>query len=135
MASRRVFILGGHITPFIGKGHPDFIHAKHALAGTKSNPSLEDYLTTAVRGALDATGTPAKSIQRAWVGNFAGELFSRQGHLGSALVGAHRDLRFLPRYAAAAPRSESAAIPSRDATARTPPRTRPAGKTLRRTPC
>jgi hypothetical protein len=23
---RKTYIIGGHVTPFIGKGHPDFIH-------------------------------------------------------------------------------------------------------------
>ncbi len=93
---RRVFVLGGHTTPFIGKRHPDFIWKGHPAFGQRENPTLEALITTAVRGALDATGTPAAAVDRAWIGNFVGELFSSQGHLGAAVVGAHPDLLFKP---------------------------------------
>ena len=94
--NRRVYVLGGHITPFIGKHHPDFIWKRHPEFGVRENPTLEDYITTAVNGALDATGVPASAIQKAWIGNFVGELFSNQGHLGAAVVGAHPDLLYKP---------------------------------------
>jgi len=94
--ARRAYIVGGYISSFIGKGHPDFVHPKHPDHGKRTNPTIEDYVTNAVKGALDATGVPAKAIQRAVIGNFAGELFTRQGHLGAAVVGAHEDLRFIP---------------------------------------
>lgn len=93
---RRAFVLGGHITPFIGKKHPDFVWEKHPDFGKRSNPSLEDYVVTAVRGALEATGTPASLVDKAWIGNFVGELFSSQGHLGAAVVGADPGLMFKP---------------------------------------
>jgi acetyl-CoA acyltransferase len=35
-------------------------------------------------------------IQKAWIGNFAGELFSNQGHLGAAVVGAEPGLLYKP---------------------------------------
>ncbi|TNE87404.1 MAG: hypothetical protein EP330_18225 [Deltaproteobacteria bacterium] len=94
--NRRIFVLGGHITPFIGKNHPDFIWKRHPDFGKRENPTLEETITAAVRGALDATGTPAAAIEKAWIGNFVGELFSNQGHLGAALVGAHPDLLYKP---------------------------------------
>jgi acetyl-CoA acyltransferase len=93
---RRAFVLGGHITPFIGKKHPDFVWERHPDHGKRTNPVLEDYITTAVLGALDATGTPAELVDRAWIGNFVGELFSSQGHLGAAVVGAHPGLLHKP---------------------------------------
>lgn len=93
---RRTFVIGGHITPFIGKNHPDFIWKRHPDFGTRENPTLEQTITAAVRGALDATGTPAALIDKAWIGNFVGELFSSQGHLGAALIGAHPDLANKP---------------------------------------
>ena len=93
---RRAFVLGGHITPFIGKKHPDFIWPKHPDFGKRDNPTLEETITTAVLGALEATGVPAAAIEKAWIGNFVGELFNQQGHLGAAVVGAHPDLRFKP---------------------------------------
>jgi len=94
--ARRIFVLGGHTTPFIGKKHPDFIWKRHPDFGKRENPSLEDYIRTAVNGALDATGTPAAMVDKAWIGNFVGELFSNQGHLGAAVVGAHPDLMYKP---------------------------------------
>ncbi len=93
---RRAFVIGGAITPFIGKYHPDFIWKKHPDFGKRTNPSLEDNLSQAVRDALTATGVPAGSIEKAFVGNFAGELFSQQGHLGAMLTRADPDLAYLP---------------------------------------
>jgi len=94
--SRRVFILGGHTTPFIGKRHPDFIWKGHPDFGKRENPTIEEYIIAAARGAVGATGTPPAEIERAWVGNFVGELFASQGHLGAALVGALPELCFKP---------------------------------------
>ncbi len=93
---RRVFLLGGHTTPFLGKRHPDFIWKGHPDFGTRENPTLEDTITASVRGALEATGTPAAAVEKAWIGNFVGELFAHQGHLGAAVVGAHPDLLYKP---------------------------------------
>ena len=93
---RRTFVIGGHTTKFIGKGHPDFIWKRHPEFGVRENPTLEDYITTAVRGALTSTGTPAEFIDKAWIGNFVGELFSSQGHLGAALIGADPKLMYKP---------------------------------------
>ncbi len=93
---RRVFVIGGHTTPFIGKKHPDFIWKRHPDFGKRTNPTLEDYITAAAQGALDATGTTADQVEKAWIGNFVGELFSSQGHLGAALVGAAPGLRYKP---------------------------------------
>ncbi|HMV68947.1 MAG TPA: hypothetical protein PKA64_19010 [Myxococcota bacterium] len=93
---RRTFILGGYITPFIGKKHPDFVWPKHPDFGKRENPTLEDYVTQAVNGALETTGVAAAAVEKAWIGNFVGELFSSQGHLGAAVVGAHPDLMYKP---------------------------------------
>ncbi|HAN30097.1 MAG TPA: hypothetical protein DCQ06_00735, partial [Myxococcales bacterium] len=88
--------VGGHITPFIGKGHPDFVWKRHPDFGTRQNPSLEDYISQSVQGALQSTGTPAELVEKAWIGNFVGELFCNQGHLGAAVVGADRALLHKP---------------------------------------
>jgi acetyl-CoA acyltransferase len=88
--------VGGHISKFIGARHPDFIWKKHPDFGVKSNPSLEDYIHEAVNECFTATGVPAKAVQKAWIGNFAGELFSSQGHLGAAVAGSHEDLENKP---------------------------------------
>lgn len=94
--ARRTYVIGGHITPFIGKKHPDFVWKRHPDFGKRENPTLEDYVREAVQGALKATGTPASAVQKAWIGNFVGELFSNQGHLGAAVVGADPDLLYKP---------------------------------------
>jgi len=94
--NRRTFVLGGHITPFIGKHHPDFIWKRHPDFGKRDNPTLEQTITAAVKGALESTGTAASAIDKAWIGNFAGELFSSQGHLGAAVVGADAGLMHKP---------------------------------------
>jgi hypothetical protein len=72
------FSLGGNITKFIGARHPDFIHKKHPDFGKKENPDLEWYIDRAVNGTLEATGVSAEQVQKAWIGNFAAELFSSQ---------------------------------------------------------
>ncbi|MEZ4316041.1 MAG: hypothetical protein R3F61_00985 [Myxococcota bacterium] len=95
-SKRRVFVIGGHTTPFIGKNHPDFIWKRHPDFGKRENPTLEEYISTAVNGALTATGVDAARIDKAWIGNFVGELFSNQGHLGAAVVGANPGLMFKP---------------------------------------
>lgn len=94
--ARRAFVIGGHITPFIGKSNPDFIWKGHADFGKRENPTIEELITAAVRGALEKTGTAAADVEKMWIGNFVGELFVNQGHLGAAVVGAHPDLLFKP---------------------------------------
>jgi hypothetical protein len=93
---RRTFVAGGHITKFIGARHPDFIWKKHPDFGKKTNPTLEHYISAAVNGALESTGTAAEQVEKAWIGNFCGELFSNQGHLGAAVVGSHPGLQHTP---------------------------------------
>ena len=93
---KRIFVVGGHLTPFIGKFHPDFIWKKHPDFGEKENPGLEDYLVDAITGALEETGVDAADIDRGFIGNFAGELFSNQGHLGAMAVRADEKLEGKP---------------------------------------
>ena len=42
---RRAFVIGGHVTQFIGKGHPKFIAKGHADFGKVSNPAIEWYIS------------------------------------------------------------------------------------------
>ncbi|HUJ76880.1 MAG TPA: thiolase domain-containing protein, partial [bacterium] len=58
--------------------HPDF--------GKRENPTLEEHLTAAVRALLERSQVDPSLIQRGYVGNFAGELFSNQGHLGAMVA-------------------------------------------------
>lgn len=94
--SRRVFVAGGAHTPFFGKGHPDYIWKNHPDFGKRENPGLEELLASAVQGAFDDTGVDPARIDRGYVGNFVGELFSKQGHLGAALAGSHPALALKP---------------------------------------
>lgn len=80
--NKDIYLVGGDLTKFIGKGHPDFDE-------DGDNPSLENHLTNAIRGALEETGVSADAIERGYIGNFAGELFANQGHMGSLAVRAH----------------------------------------------
>jgi len=84
--NQTIYVVGGDLTQFIGKFHPDFIWKGHEDFGEKENPTLEDYIVDSIRGALDKTGVDAEAIDRGFVGNFAGQLFSNQGHLGSMAV-------------------------------------------------
>ncbi len=94
--SRRVFVVGGAHTPFIGKGHPDFIWKRHPDFGTRDNPTLREHLTSAVSQASETTGVDPSRVDRCFVGNFVGELFVNQGHLGAALAGVHPALAGKP---------------------------------------
>ena len=87
--ARRTFIAGGAHTPFTGKGHPDFIWKRHPDFGVKTNPGIRELLEQVVGDALGDAGADADQIDRLFIGNFVGELFCNQGHLGAALVGAH----------------------------------------------
>jgi acetyl-CoA acyltransferase len=84
--ARPVYIAAQAITPFIGKGNPHFIMKGHPDFGTRDNPTLEDHISRVVRQLLDETGIDASLIQRGYIGNFAGELFSHQGHLGAMVA-------------------------------------------------
>lgn len=92
LASRRVFIVGGALTQFIGKGSPAFIDKKHPDFGKKQNATLEEIITKVTNDALENTKVDPATIDRIAIGNFAGELFSSQGHLGAAVTAAHPKL-------------------------------------------
>ena len=85
--ARRSFIAGGAHTTYLGKGHPDFIWKRHPDFGQRENPNIEDLLQEAVDGTLADTGVNPADIDRLYIGNFTGELFCNQGHLGAALAG------------------------------------------------
>ncbi len=85
---RSVYLVAGSITPFIGKFHPDFIWKGHPEFGKRENPTLEDLIGQVVGETLDAAGVPGSAIDRGVIGNFVGECFVNQGHLGSMLAAA-----------------------------------------------
>ncbi|MDH4247730.1 MAG: hypothetical protein OEW39_07935 [Deltaproteobacteria bacterium] len=84
--SRPVFIAAQAITPFIGKGHPAFIAKGHPDFGKRENPTLEEHLGAALKKLLDTHKVDPALIQRGYVGNFGGEMFSSQGHLGAMVA-------------------------------------------------
>src|SRR5262245_19904455 len=94
--SRPVFIVGGAHTPFIGKFHPDFIWKGHPDFGKKQNPTIDEHLHRAVRDALSTSQVPASAVQKGYVGNFTGEIFAQQGHLGAVLAAADPAFRNKP---------------------------------------
>ncbi|QDG53272.1 hypothetical protein FIV42_21750 [Persicimonas caeni] len=93
---RKIYVVGGDLTTFIGKHHPDFIWKKHPDFGKKENPTLEELLTQAINGAFEKTGVDPEAIERGFIGNFAGELFSNQGHMGALAVRANEKLHGKP---------------------------------------
>ena len=79
----KVYVVGGYITPFVGKGNPNF---------KKGEMGLKEYLSESIQvlfrsamicllmcawqGCLEQTGVPAEAIDRSYVGNFVSEKFS-----------------------------------------------------------
>ncbi len=94
--NRRVFVLGGAHTKYIGKFHPDFIWKGHPDFGVRDNPTIEEHLLTSIRSAVDDAGIEPGRIQKGYVGNFAGQLFARQGHLGAMAARAFPEFDGLP---------------------------------------
>ncbi len=68
-----VFVLGGHQTDF-------------ARNWTREGKGLVDLVRESVHGALDDAHLDPADVGVAHVGNFAGELFTGQGHLGAFVV-------------------------------------------------
>jgi acetyl-CoA acyltransferase len=94
---RRIFVAGGAHSTFLGKGHPDFIWKRHPEFGVRENPDFMGHLRTALNGLKDVVGIEDfSSVDKAYIGNFLGELFFSQGHLGAALAGAEPSLHGKP---------------------------------------
>jgi acetyl-CoA acyltransferase len=81
--ARTVYMAAQAITPFIGKGNPAFVGPGHPDFGKRENPSLEDHIVGVVQQLLRDYQVDPTLVQRGYIGNFAGELFSNQGHLGA----------------------------------------------------
>ena len=81
--TERVYILGGHQTDF-------------AANWARSGLEVVDAIRDVIEQGLDATVVEARQIEVAHVGNFAGELFNGQGHLGGIVAAAHPDLAGVP---------------------------------------
>jgi acetyl-CoA acyltransferase len=94
--ARKVFVLGGDHSTFIGKHHPDFIWPKHPEFGKRDNPTVAEHLKAAVDGALASAGISPADIERGYVVNFAGELFVKQGHMGALAAGLYPEFAYKP---------------------------------------
>lgn len=94
--TRRVYVVGGANTTFIGKFHPDFIWKRHPDFGQRENPTLEGHLEAAVSEAFATTGADPDAVDKAYVGNFVGGLFSNQAHMGSMLARVCEGLAYKP---------------------------------------
>jgi len=86
-----IYVAAGAVTPFIGRGHPDFVPYGER-ADARDNPNLQTLMTRAVT----ATGVDPADVDCAWVSNFLGEVFAHQGHLGSLLAAAAPGLESKP---------------------------------------
>ena len=81
--STAVYILGGYQTDF-------------ARNWRKEEANLREIMGEAVQGALEATSLEAHDIDTAHVGNFAGELYAKQGQLGGFFAEIDPDFGGLP---------------------------------------
>ncbi len=73
MSQPAVYILGGAQTDF-------------ARNWSKENKHIVALIREAMVGALEATGIEPREVQTAHVGNFAAELYAKQGHLGAFVI-------------------------------------------------
>jgi acetyl-CoA C-acetyltransferase len=78
-----VYVLGGYQTDF-------------ARNWAREGRELLDVLRETALGALEAAALDPEEVETAHVGNFAAELFCRQGHLGGLLAAAHPGFAGLP---------------------------------------
>jgi len=92
---RAVYVVGGAHTPFLGRAHPDFVAPRHT-SPERRNPTLEEHMHGAIRSALSVAGVSAEQVGKGYVGNFLGECFSSQGHLGAMAVAADPGLSGKP---------------------------------------
>lgn len=83
MKTPEVYVLGGYQTDF-------------ARNWTKEKKHFNALMREGVEGALEATQVDPHDIQVAHVGNFAAELYCKQGHLGAFFVEAHPAFSGLP---------------------------------------
>jgi acetyl-CoA C-acetyltransferase len=97
--AERVYILGGYQTDFSQNWARNGIEIFDAFGGT-------------VRSAIEAVALEPEEIEVAHVGNFAAELFCRQGHLGGFFAALHPAFSGLPasRHEAACASGSIAAL-------------------------
>ncbi len=101
-SQKKVYILGGYQTDF-------------ARNWSKENKSLQAMMNETIEGGLLETQLDVKDINVIHVGNFAGSLYNRQGHLGAMAVNYDKNFRGLPtsRHEAACASSAVATLAAR----------------------
>ncbi len=82
-SDKKVYILGGYQTDF-------------ARNWAKEGKSLQAMLNETIEGGLRETQLEVTNIDAIHVGNFAGELYNKQGHMGAMAVNYDRAFRGLP---------------------------------------
>lgn len=95
---QKIYVTGGTVTPFIGKYHPDFIWKGHPDYGKLQNPTLEEIICKVGIEAMEDVGVRGVDIDCGIIGNFVGELASKQGHLGAIVAGIDPGLAYKPFY-------------------------------------
>jgi len=83
MAASEVYVLGGYQTDF-------------SRNWTKENKHFSALMRECVEGALQRCGIAPEEVQSAHVGNFAAELYCKQGHLGAFFTEVHPSFSGLP---------------------------------------
>ena len=83
MASPKVYVLGGYQTDF-------------SRNWNKENKHLMALYRESVEGAMEEVKIAPEEIEVAHVGNFAAELYCRQGHLGAFFVDVHPSFSGIP---------------------------------------
>ena len=74
--AERIYILGGYQTDF-------------SQNWARNGAEIFDVFAHTVRTAVDAVELDPEEIEVAHIGNFAAELFCRQGHLGGFFAALH----------------------------------------------
>ncbi|MDD9873336.1 MAG: acetyl-CoA acetyltransferase [Deltaproteobacteria bacterium] len=83
MAAPEVYVLGGYQTDF-------------SRNWTKENKHFSALMRECVEGALERCEIAPEEVQSAHVGNFAAELYCKQGHLGAFFTEVHPSFSGLP---------------------------------------
>lgn len=99
---KRIYILGGYQTDF-------------ARNWSKEGKNIQALMSEAMDGSFNAAQIDPKDVESIHVGNFAGELYAMQGHLGAMTVNYSDELRGVPtsRHEAACASSAIAALMAR----------------------
>ncbi len=81
--AERIYVLGGYQTDF-------------SQNWARNGAEIFDVFAHTVRAAVDTVGLDPEEIEVAHIGNFAAELFCRQGHLGGFFAALHPAFSGLP---------------------------------------